>query len=314
LYKDRFYKINSNILENMQKKANIPELTLTKTTEIVIADHKTLEHKTLEHKTLEHKTLEHKTLEHKTLDIREGMRDSSTIQSAILQGTITQGTITQGIIPSDPTIRVGRRPSDSISLRERRLEGEGESVKRVMNPTLLDNRLDHITDSPHYCVIQAECNIGQKVQVSINATELQNETDLDKMVTIRDAKHDFNNRTNLIFWISAEDLIKIQKDKSKIYLRLCIEHPPITPKSKITKTSPRIKTSPKREEIIITRDALLRKGNINGKRRFYICMIGWQSGYEMSVNQRRTSFRVESSTIEHRPILERDYFQILVQR
>ena len=50
------------------------------------------------------------------------MRDSSTIQSAILQGTITQGTITQGIIPSDPTIRVGRRPSDSISLRERRLE------------------------------------------------------------------------------------------------------------------------------------------------------------------------------------------------
>lgn len=74
------------------------------------------------------------------------------------------------------------------------------------------------------------CVNPQKVHILYNKThELCTESvflqELDKMNATINAKYDFNNRDDIVFYVSAEDLIKIQSSKSPVFVRLKPEQP-----------------------------------------------------------------------------------------
>lgn len=81
-------------------------------------------------------------------------------------------------------------------------------------------------------------------------SDLQTDNDLEKMANILEAKKNFNSRTDIVCFITADDLIRVQKTDSgsKVYLRLVIE----TPHRKTSSSSPKISPSTKNKDCALT--------------------------------------------------------------
>lgn len=64
-----------------------------------------------------------------------------------------------------------------------------------------------------------------KLHIFNNIPDLQTDADLEKLAQIREAKKDFIKRDDILFYITGDDLIRIQQNKTRTYIRLCIEKP-----------------------------------------------------------------------------------------
>lgn len=70
-------------------------------------------------------------------------------------------------------------------------------------------------------------NVPENIKVLCTVPELYDDSDFDNIQVLREAKLSFNKLTNIVYFVHAEDLLKISKyDKGhSIYLRLTIDSP-----------------------------------------------------------------------------------------
>ena len=73
-------------------------------------------------------------------------------------------------------------------------------------------------------------------------SEMQSEQDLEKLHAIYDAKKSLASRTDITYYITADDLIKVQHTNAKVYLRLCPDAPQTARKFK-SSSSPSVSPS-----------------------------------------------------------------------